>query len=357
MKNRRVPIFYIVYFVLLLLFLLALCGALRMVRVFLADYESAQPQYEAERIFETYYANGDFDALIEEADITLSEFETKSHLKRYLEEYLADKTITYTSITTGLDDRIRYIVKADDVKFSSFTLTKSGESTEKGFALYTLDSMELYTSGQHSFTITVPGGYAVYVNDLPLDESRLIGEREPHISCEHMPDGVSGIEFVTYRVESLYYAPERVQVFSNDGRACELCYLGDDTAVVDILYSDSLKEAYFEYVVLAAQAIAAYMQNDGRFSAAAVYLDPESELYTNLRTSETYFVIDHASYSFEDIHTSEFIAYDDNTFSCRVSFTHVLKRYGSQDYRDYIDMTLYFRRVGDTFLIYDRYNH
>jgi len=80
-------------------------------------------------------------------------------------------------------------------------------------------------------------------------------------------------------------------------------------------------------------------------------------LYVNLRTSETYFVIDHSSYAFEDVKTSEFYAYDENTFSCRVSFTHVLKRYGSKDYRDYIDMTLYLHRIGDTYRIYDRYNH
>ena len=86
-------------------------------------------------------------------------------------------------------------------------------------------------------------------------------------------------------------------------------------------------------------------------------MDPESDLYDNLQTSQTYFVIDHDSYAFEDVVLSEFFAYDENTFSCRVAFTHVLKRTYSEDYRDYIDITYFFRRVGDAFLVYDRYNH
>lgn len=356
-KKKRFPIFYAVYFSLIVLFLVLLFIGLQIVKTYLADYEAAQPQYEAQRIFDTYYADRDFSALLDATETAVTPFEDRGAVLRYLQEYTDGKTITYSEITTGLDSTLKYIVKADDIKFSAFTLQESGQLSEKGFALYAADSFELYTLGTETVTVTVPYGYAVYVNDVQLDDSFLTGNEEHHISCDYMPEGVSGVVYKEYRVDGLYYPPASVKIFAADGRECTPTIAENGSYRADILYSDTLQAEHSEYVIEAAQALSAYMQNDGSFSAIAAYLDPDSELYVNIRTSETYFVIDHSSYAFEDVRTSEFCAYDDNTFSCRVAFTHVLKRYGSKDYKDYIDMTLYLRRVGDRFLIYDRYNH
>jgi hypothetical protein len=98
------------------------------------------------------------------------------------------------------------------------------------------------------------------------------------------------------------------------------------------------------------------MGNDEKWANVKEYFDPSSKLYNSIRTSETSFVIDHSGYRFENESASEFYAYDENTFSCRVSFTQVLTKKGKPDYKDNIDMTVYLRKVGDKFLIYDRYD-
>lgn len=355
--KKRLPVFYIIYFSLIAIFLIALFIGLRVVRTYLADYETALPQYEAERIFETYYAAGDYSALLEQTEVSISSLETKEDLLAWLRTCTAGKTITYSSITTGLDGTIKYIVKADDVKFSAFTLRESGKTSEKGFTLYEADTFTLYCAGNESVTVTAPAGYSVYVNDVLLDDTYRTGTETRDSSWNYMPDGVNGITFVEYYADGLYLSPQSVRVLSADGQECPITAGENNTYTAAIVFSEQLQTEYADYVVSAAQAISAYMQNDGSFSKAAAYIDPESDLYINLRTSLTYFVRSHSSYSFEDVQTSEFYAYDENTFSCRVSFTHVLKRYGSQDYKDYIDTTFFLRRIGDTFLIYDRYNH
>ena len=172
-----------------------------------------------------------------------------------------------------------------------------------------------------------------------------------------MPEGVDGIVFEEYHIGGLYVKPETITVHAPDGRACTLEERENGALFADFIYSDALAAEYGEYVIEAAKTVSAFMQNDGKFSAAASYLDPDSELYDNIRKTETWFVISHDSYEFEDVAVSEFYQYTDDIFSCRVSFTHVLKRNWSKDYRDYIDITYFFRRVGDKFLIYDRYNH
>jgi len=356
-KQRQFPVFYAVYFTLILLFLVSLAVCMQIVTLYLADYESSLPEYEAERVFEKYYCGENLDALIEEANPVVNPFESKEILRQYLQSYVRGKDLSYTEISTGLDSTRKYIVKANDIKISAFTLIPSRNTSEKGFTLYEPDSFELYSRGTESVTITAPLGYTVTVNEIPLDPSYRTGNEKEHLSCAHMPEGVPGIIYAEYEVTGLYAPPSSVCVLAPDGRLCSLEQTENGAYFADFLYSDTLQAEHSEYVVAAAQALAAYMQNDGKFSAAAAYVDPDSELYVNLRTSETYFVIDHSSYAFEDVKTSEFYAYDENTFSCRVSFTHVLKRYGSKDYRDYIDMTLYLHRIGDTYRIYDRYNH
>ncbi len=356
-QRKRLPIFYAVYFICIALAVIAIHVAIGVVETYLSDYESARPQYEAVRVFDEYYASGDFSKLVDKCDVPLTAYETKDALCQYLSAFTRGKNVSFSAITTGLDTSLRYIVKADDIKFSSFTLNESARKSEKGFTLYEVTDFELYCAPTESVSVTVPRGYTVFVNDIPLDESMLTETVIKDKTCDFMPDGVEGIVFVEYKADGLYLRPNSVTVKAPDGRDCVVNTMPNGTYRADILYSDVLASEHSAYVIEAAKAISMYMQNDAMFRTPSVYLDPKSELYSNLRTSETYFVIKHNSYDFEDVRTSEFYQYDENTFSCRISFTHVLKRTGAEDYRDYIDITYFLRRVDDKFLIYDRYNH
>ena len=117
-----------------------------------------------------------------------------------------------------------------------------------------------------------------------------------------------------------------------------------------------MEKEFSDYVIEAAEAYAAYMQNDTGFRHVAPYLDDDSELYELTRTTTTAFVIDHNGYSFSDESASEFTRYDDNTFSCRVKLTHTLQKYGSDDYVEFFDVTFFLHKVGDDWLIFDRFN-
>ncbi len=356
-KKRRFPLFYVIYFVCVIAVVVLIHLAMGVVTEYLAEYELAQPQYVAQDVFDSYYAAGDFTSLAALCDAPLTQFETKDAIVRYLADFTAGKTVTYSAITTGLDTSIRYIVKADDIKFSAFTLHPTDKTTEKGFTLYEVSDFALYCVGEESVRITAPRGYPVAVNGVALDESALTGTQFRDKSCDFMPEGVEGIVFLEYAVSGLYAQPETVTVHTPDGRECPLETKEDGSLYANFLYSDALKDEYGDYVIQAAQTISAFMQNDAKISAASAYIDPASELYDYIRGTETWFVIDHNSYDFEDVVTSEYYQYDADTFSCRISFTHVLKRTWSRDYHDYIDITYFFRRVGDSFLIYDRYNH
>ena len=62
-------------------------------------------------------------------------------------------------------------------------------------------------------------------------------------------------------------------------------------------------------------------------------------------------------YEIKDEKASDFIRYDENTFSCRVTLTHILYRRGMDDYIDHIDITFYARQNDGVILIYDMDNN
>ncbi|MBQ2253475.1 MAG: hypothetical protein II328_05765, partial [Clostridia bacterium] len=116
-----------------------------------------------------------------------------------------------------------------------------------------------------------------------------------------------------------------------------------------------------DYVIEAAQTYAASMQNDRPKSAALAYIEYGTKLYSQTAVVDTIWVSSHSGYRFEQVKADEFISYDENTFSCRVSFVHVLtggttKFDEKGENRENVDITWYFRKVGNQYLIYDREN-
>lgn len=358
-RKRRFPVFWTA-----LLFFTAACAAALMfglseLRAWLADYESVQPKYEAQKVFDEYFADPDYGRLLEITGYELSPFEDRSYLEKYLHSLTDGTEITYTGVLTGSGaGEKKYAVRSGGSKFAEFTIAPGEKTSVYGYPYYELTGLSLfYNRGSISVGVTVPDGMVLYINGKEADASYITESGIETESCRHMPEGVSGITFSRYEAGGLLYEPE-LRVTNASGT--EEAPLTDDTerggCRAQILYSDTLRAEYSDTVITAAEKYAAFMQMDGSY-AFLKYFEVGTELYNDIKTVAFYFVWDHDGYEFEDVNAREFYAYDENTFSCRVSFVHVLHKKGMSDYRDYIDITFYLRRVGDTFLIYDRYNN
>lgn len=362
-KKHRFPIFYTLLILFITAAVIAIECAMNILNDYLADYESAQPKYVAEDIFNRYYKSMDFDALVTLSGIEIPEFESKESLVRYLHSLYDGKEVTYHSgIAEDKKDEtdvktLRYKVEFDNSAVAEFSIRTGNKKSKNGFDIFEPYQFRFKVTAEKSVRITAPSNYTVYVNGKKVDKKYIIESDIQTESCKHMPEGVSGITYCTYQVGDLFFDPE-VKVLNPEGKESTLTYNEEkNTYTSEIVYSDSLKEQYEEYVLTAIKKYAAYMSNDERFANIKGYFDPSSNLYNNIRTSETSFVIDHSGYYFTDESAREFYAYDENTFSCRVSLTQVLTKKGKPDFRDKIDMTIYLRKVGDSFLIYDRYDH
>lgn len=357
MKKIRVSPFYIVllcFVALVLIFTEVGKGYLRDV---LAEYEKAQVKYTAEQIRAENLIPGDGEKLAAFFADSFSEYETAAHIESYLAELTEGKTLSLQTLSSGLGSVTQYTIKCDEKKFGTMAMIRSDEKTEHGFDLYDLYSVKLNTKLLNEVSIQIPQGYTLAVNGLAADEKYCLGDTVTTPSADFMPEGVSGILYTTYRFDRMCAMPE-FTVWGADGRETAVYYDEKKAVyVAEILYDDALAAQHGEYVKEAAMAYATYMQNDTSFAQIKKYFDPASAIYSQLRTSATMWVIDHDGYTFRDVEASEFYAYSEDVFSCRVCLTHVLKYNGLKDYFDQVDMTFYLRRVDDRYLIYNSFNN
>ncbi len=361
-NEKRLPKFYLVLIICWVIALAALAAALFIVRGYLADYESVQPKYVADEVFEKYFEAGDYLSIIGHSSLNKSKYETDEMLADYISSLTEGRELSYYSISSGMDtDSVKYAVKytedEKDIKVASFTLSVSGEKSEKGFSKYALDSFELFYSADASVKIKAIKGSVPYVNGVPLDESHITQDNISHESNAHMPEGVEGIRFTMYSVDGLTSEPE-VKVCDADGNEIELGFVESDKLYYTrLIYDEALKAEQGEFVIEAAKMFASYMQNDTTLAKLNPYFEKGTELYNSIRSTLQWAVIDHDSYDFENVEASDFYRYDENTFSCRVKLTHILKRKRLEDYRDTMDATFYLRMVDGKYLIYDRTNN
>ena len=350
-EKKRHSKFFKGYFIVLTVFVVLLITAVIVLNFFLSDFEKAQPKYVAEQVFDRYFT-GDGSAL---AELLAADggFESKETLNAYVAEKL-NGDVTYREISNGMEAGRRYAVKNGDERIFTFTLAEKKRASAFGFVRYEFG--EVQPAKTRSVEVVVPQGYTLYVNGVKVGDEYVTGTAGDADEFEYVPEGVAIPEKNVYTVSGLIAEPT-LTAEDESGGAAEVAFDENDKIYkVSLKYDGELKAEYSDYVLEAARTYAAYMQSDAGFRAVAEYIDPSSELYKLTKDTITAFVIDHNGYSFENESADEFIRYDDDTFSCRVKLTHKLHKNGSEDYFENLDVLLFFRRVGDRFLMFDRFN-
>ncbi len=319
---------------------------------YLADYESSLPKYTVENIFNEYFKNPDFDELMKKSPRDVNEFNTYEDYKEYFESLTKDKEITYVYVAGT--DKTKINVKADDVKFASFTIKKSDSKNENGFELYELDTVTLYSKTQYDVKFRIPFNCKAEVNGIILDEKYKTETGITDDKRESLPEGVYKFSFDEYEVEDLLISPE-VSVYNRYGEKVTPSYDEKEKIyTLDFEYDEKLEEKYSTLAITATENYAARMQNAVSMSAVKKYFESGTELYDAIKKNPSSFVWDYESYHFENEKAENFYAYDDKTFSCHVTMTQVMCKKGWQDYRENISITLYFRADEDgDYLVYD----
>lgn len=353
-RPTKKSIFYRIYFAVLAVFVLLLVAGLFALHTFLKSYNETIPETISARFFEAAFLAQSPDELIRLSGLTPSEFESEQQLSAYIQRVLEEAPLTYTSISSGSDTGVKkYIVKSGEYKLADFTLTKN-EST-KAWEPASL-TLHLPSTNVYTYRLFDCGDrYAVlYLNGVRVSADYRT-ERVAHENASYLPSDVSQPTWSTYTIPNLTDEPE-VRALDRNGN--EVTFELIDGVYTEMLAPDPAEEALAAYLTEAAKQYAKCMQNDASKASALKYFEKGTDLYNSIRTADNMFVWSHDGYDFENVQTSEFFRYDENTVSLRVSFTHILRK-GSKQYRDHTDITYFAHKVepdGD-YKIFARYNN
>lgn len=352
--KKKLSAYRLIYFSTLAVLFAALLIWLFFLRGWLADFEAAQPKYVAEETFREYF--GDFNAaeflkVCSKADT----FESETSLAEYLNNAVDGKKLSYKKVSSGMEDTYKYVVFVDgEKKIASFTLAVDKDSGGR-FKTYEACDFAVFTESNKTYTVEVPKGYTVLVNDKTIPEDYITEDDIATESCEYMPEGVKGIYNTRYTLKGLLAKPE-VKVQSPDGVDVKVTEK-DNAFVSGPVFDVDLAKEYTDWIIEGVEKYAQYSQYDWKVSATgfnqvAPFFDPTSELYESIRTVENMFVIEYDKFEFDEMEASEFVRYDENTFSCRVQYTQKLYK-GSEVYDDFVDQILYLRKVDGEYRIYE----
>ncbi len=340
--------FYKIYFSFLAVFFVLLFAGAIALNVWLGEYNKGIPETVSEQFFTDNFLNLNVDNIILMSGITANEFETEDDLKAHLADLFSKDILTYTSISTGVNDTAKkYIVKSGEYKIASFTL-KADEKND-----YYPDTLELHLPHTALSEYKILNTSTLSINGVPVSQE-YISSSENHSSADFLPDNVTAPQWVTYSIPGLTKNPE-VTVTDRNGNNPQLIDV-DGVLCEDIVYDEPESEVV-DRLVLAAKQYAICMQNDASKASVAKYLKKGTDLYSSFMSAENMFVWNHSGYSFENEKVSEFFRYDENTVSCRISFTHCLHKAGYEDYKDHTDITYFATNESGEYLIFARYNN
>ena len=344
--------FYQIYFLLILLCLIAIGVGLGVERGVLTEYEATRPAHAAEPVAHAFESRN-FGALFsyDTAAQTYAPGETARYAD-FLNTYTAGKTVSCREAYSADANEKKYSVYADDEKIAVFTLRQTGEVTEHGYPIWTTGSVETLVLPIQRYTVTAPSDSVVTANGRALTDADAL-ETGIKTACAGMlPEGVPEITKTCYFVDACFTEP----VFSVVDRFGSTQTLTRDSEFAyssEVPANTSLKEICEQNVLAVAHKLANFTSEDLSQNKMLSYTVKNSPAYKIVREFDNQWCPSHRSVEFRDESTSEYFDYGDSCFSCRVKFQYVIHYSNSPDNIYDTAYTLYFYKQGGGFKLYN----
>lgn len=339
--------FYRIYFTvvgaaltLILIFTVWLMGYLR-------DVESAQPIYVAEDVAKLFEAK-DFDALYA-LDSAAARVGDKAFYVENLSQIAAGKTVAWSEGFADAEDQRRYNVTLDGERFASFVLVPSGQTTKRGQKLWTLgyvttnvavkepdptpEPLPTATPAPVETTpvrVTVPKGYAVYVDSVQLTAENATLTEKAMYEDGFLPVNVNNPIMATYDYGAAGDAPE-VSVTDTFGAAQTLSQTAENVYTCSLPQSAAYQSQFAEAALSLGRKIAKFTSKDGSKDAILKYCAKDSPAREKFNNLSNQYATPHTQSAFQNEAVGEFYDLGNGCFTCRVTFDYVLKtRVGDQ---------------------------
>ncbi|MCL2277137.1 MAG: hypothetical protein FWC21_04505 [Treponema sp.] len=197
-------------------------------------------------------------------------------------------------------------------------------------------------------TADIVDSFTLLINGVQVDDSFLLR------------DGVRTDETNRLRLHRKIYRvpfgsgePLNVSVVNPAGTETAINDSGNNFYYQEIAYDSGLETQFRQLGINAAQTYALFMTLNTNLTGLQRYFQTGTLIYEVISTSQVYFYTPHINQYFEKVTASEFLPRGDDSFSCRVTFEHHVWRTPTEPFVFPLDVTLFFRRVGNQYMVYD----
>ena len=349
-------IFYTFYFLFIFLFFVGTFFGLNFLKDFLTDFEAAQPTVQSKQVFDSLFANPDWNQLYDLAGVQDdSPYEGKEEFVAYMENICGDTELNMIETSAGLSGGKKYYVRAGDVRVASFTMTSDTDLTDMTqIPDWRLGEVDVFFERNESFRIQKQDGHTVTVNGVPLDDSFTI-QIATTAAEEYLPIQVSANRTCIQEITGLMAKPQ-VVITDEKGTAMEVVYDEETRTFVEQTEANAITEELKNVAIDACKAYSMYMIEAVRADAVAKYFDTTSDIYKFIVRSELW-MQDYSDYRFGNEEVSNYCRYTDDLFSVKVSLSLFVTRKNGTVREYKVDDTLFFE-LQDTgkWLVFDRTN-
>lgn len=359
-SHSRIKIAYIIYVILLLILLLFL---LMYSWKSLTLYEASQPEHLMDEILvsleEQHFNNLDSSAL------PFNNYETEEQYKAFLQS-LYGKQLSYEKIRENYTDHtLLYDIYAGNTKIAEATLAAT--HTYQRMLILSITDWELhslepyYSYGNYTVTVTMPDNYSLSVNGVTAADTDM-KESSSYPFLTYCEDYVSVPQSVTYEIGPLAN-PAQIDIYDPDGERITADEItnANHTEISLSFSEEPIPEDLKTFVLEAVERYSNFFSKDlpgCRESIDPIRdLFPEDSVYLTLadqyRREDMGVFSSHTNTHFLNESVSSYVVYNENCFSCRVSFEKSMTLGSGREMIDVTDNVYYFVKIDENWVIAD----
>ena len=339
-------IFYIIFFSCILAIYSFTYLKLGDLQNWLVRYEAAQPTRKYEEIFDLYFKNPNWGLLYDNAGVSESVYEGRDAYVTYMEEKVGDTPLTGLETSAGLSKDKKFIIRLGDEKVAAFTLVdKNHASGKTDIPNWQLGEIELFFERSGTYYIKTIEGQQVQVNGVPLGDGSIISVSTTRAG-EYLPEGVTAPFTALYQADGLMTAPQ-ITVTDQNGNQVETAYDPESrTYTVAAAAGETMDAELQKRVLSALKTNAMYMSAKGGLEEElAEYFQRGTDLFKTFTSMERTWNQKYKDHSFSDDKVTDYVRYNDDMFSARVSTTLHLVRGDRTEKVTVLDQSMFFQKV------------
>jgi len=346
-------IFYTFYFLFIFLFFVGTFIGLKWLHGFLADFEAAQPTVQSKQVFDTLFADPDWDSLYDMAKVEDTPYEGKEEFVAYMENLVGDSELNMIETSAGLGGK-KYYIRKDDTRVASFTMTGGEDAAMTEIPDWRLDTVEVFFERNESFLIQKQDGHTATVNGVALDDSFTI-QIATTTAEEYLPIDVVGNRTCVQKIDNLMAMPE-VKITDEKGTEMEVVYDEATRTFVEQTEATAITDDLKNVAIDACKAYSMYMIEAVGADKVAKYFETTADVYKFIIKSDRW-MQDYSDYRFGNEEVTNYVRYTDDLFSAKVSLSLFVTRTNGTVREYKVDDTLFFE-LQDTgkWLVFDKTN-